>query len=290
MDFKGKEININERVFSATEIETLIRCNRAHYYRYIVGLEEESEMILGYDGWLDYMDRGSLLHSVFEKVVKALQDRPMDIKKIIERIILDEFDIIRKENPVLVEIYFDFLRERLLLAVYAYIDKYYKLLQDGVIESSKTELYIPWKDPMEIQIITQDDDIKIKLSGRIDRVDFLSDGSIDIIDYKSGKCFSDSKGKSEVFQDYLYSLAVEKFFDKKVNEARYDFPLELGDKKTWSVNNLKNPDEIKEQKAAMIYDALKRLERGDNSKTTNKKACTYCPYIMICRNPSEVVE
>ena len=289
-DISQKAINIEERVFSATEIETLIRCNRAHYYAYIVGLEEEREIVLGYDGWLDFMDRGSLVHSVFEKVVKALQDRPVDVHKSIKKIVYDEFESVRKENPVLVQSYFSFFREELLSVVSLYMDKYYKLLQNGLIKSSKTELVISRSEPMEIVIESGEDSIKINLAGRIDRVDFLDDDTINIIDYKSGKCFDDPKGKSEAFQDYLYSLACEKFFNKKVNDSRYDFPLERGDKKTWSMNSLKNADEIKEQKATIIYDALKRLELGDNSKSSNEKACTYCPYTMICRNPSEVTE
>lgn len=285
-----KAMNISDRVFSATEIETLIRCKRAHYYRYIVGLEEEREIVLGYDGWLDFMERGNLVHTIFEKVVKALQDRPMDVDKIIEKIVYGEFENIKRDNPVLVQSYFSFLRGDLVSAVSSYMDKYYELLVNGFIKSSKTELHLLRSDPVEILIHSGEDNIKIKLAGRVDRVDFLGDGRIDIIDYKSGKCFADPKGKSEVFQDYLYGLACEKFFDKKVNDSRYDFPLERGDKKTWSINSLKNSDEIKEQKATMIYDALKRLELGDNSKASDKKACTYCPYILICRNPQEVAE
>lgn len=287
-EIKWKPVNIEDRVFSATEIETLIRCNRAHYYAYIVGLEEEREIVLGYDGWLDFMERGSLVHSIFEKIVKVLQDRPGDIYKIINKIVYEEFEKVKRDNPVLVESYFSFFRQELISSVILYTEDYYKLLQSGHIEFSKTEIVISRNEPVEININNGQDTIKIKLAGRIDRVDFLADGQIDIVDYKSGKCFTDTKGKTEVFQDYLYSLASQKFFNKKVNDSRYDFPLEDGDKKTWSMKALKNSQEIKEEKASMIYNTLKRLELGDNSKTTNKKACTYCPYIMICRNPSEV--
>lgn len=289
-DTSLKPINIGERVFSATEIEKLISCRRAHYYQYIVGLEEERQVVLGYDGWLDFMERGSLVHSIFEKVVKGLQTKPSDIDELINKVVFEEFEKVKKDNPVLVENYFTFFREKLLLAVGLYMESYYKSLQSGQIKSSDTEIVISRSSPVKINIVSGEDEIMINLAARIDRVDFLDNDMVDIVDYKSGKCFKDPKGKTEVFQDYLYSLAGDKFFDKIVNDARYDFPLDGGDKKTWSVNTFKDHDEIKEQKASMIYEALRSLESGDISKTSNKNDCKYCPFIMICRSPMEVEE
>lgn len=285
-----KPVDIKDKVFSATEIETLIRCKRAHYYKHIVGLEEEREIILGFDGWLDFMDRGSLLHLIFEKVVNGILEKKLDLISLTKQVVYDEFENIKKNNPVLVESHFSFFRDQLYRATTSYMKDYYDLIENKSILTSKTELLISKSAPVEVEIQSGGDKLKVKLAGRIDRVDFLSDGTIDIIDYKSGKIFKENKGEKEVFQDYLYKLACEKLLNKKVNNSRYDFPLETRDNRTWSVNNFKNYREIIEEKESLIYQSLKALQEGHINKTTNKKACEYCPYIVICRNPSEVIQ
>jgi len=112
------------------------------------------------------------------------------------------------------------------------------------------------------------------VKGTIDRVDKLADGSLEIIDYKTGR----SKTKLE-FKDkrqlILYQLFLEEFLQVKVSALSYYY-LESGEKISFSPT-VKDISKLREGIIKEIA-AIKKRE----FTATPSNMCSYCDFREIC--------
>lgn len=284
---------LENNVFSASQVEMMVRCGKMYYYRYILGIPEEREEVLGHYGWLDASDRGTLLHSILDGVVKAVNgNEETEVVELVQKVCEREFKALDRQIPCTIKQHYDSLYERYLEAVLRYAVRYAELKSKGEIRESITEM----KFAEQVQIkanfemedgISEERSIVITLRGFIDRVDILSDGTITIVDYKSGKPFEDSSANVERLQDYLYSLAAESIFRDRmditgISEARYDFPLEPADGVSWRMDPAKRSELINE-KARITYKVLTDAANGYYYRSPDGKPCTYCSYALHCR-------
>ncbi|MFA5024354.1 MAG: ATP-dependent DNA helicase, partial [Patescibacteria group bacterium] len=112
------------------------------------------------------------------------------------------------------------------------------------------------------------------VKGTIDRVDKLADGTLEIIDYKTGK----SKTKldfNEKRQLILYQLFLEEFLQIKVSALSYYY-LESGEKFTFTPTE-KEIDRLKEEVVSEITEIKKRQFIPKPSMM-----CNFCDFNTIC--------
>lgn len=139
----------------------------------------------------------------------------------------------------------------------------------------------PKKVPLEIELpFTIHLKNKLRVIGTMDRVDALPDGSIEIIDYKTGAINSNQKS-SYKFQLCLYALAASKInnpvFKKDLSKIKLTlFYIETGDifSETVTLDDLKaTEDKI-----------IKKVEEIENSNFVCNKniLCGKCEYKMLC--------
>jgi len=116
------------------------------------------------------------------------------------------------------------------------------------------------------------DDYSIK--GVIDRVDQMSDGSLEIIDYKTGSV----KTKKNIEKDQLliYQLAATQIFDKKVSKLTFYY---LNENKP--VSFLGTEKELAKQKEK-ILEIIEGIKSGDFEATPSQFSCKYCDFNSIC--------
>lgn len=111
------------------------------------------------------------------------------------------------------------------------------------------------------------------LNGTIDRVDQLPDGSVEIIDYKTGE--APKAGKNLEYkkkrQLLLYQAAMESVFGKKVSKLSFYY-LKPNEK----ISFVAKPEEIEKVKLEMI--ALIEGIRSGNFEVPKGNACTYCQH------------
>ncbi len=270
--------------FSASQIETMASCRKKYYFKYIMGVPEIKADVPGHMGWLNPLDRGTLLHEILEYVINKLNtSSDIDLEQIAIYGCNEKFVEMEKVVPVTIRSHYNSLYDTFIDAVLRYSKNYLELKKEGLVKSSLSEMN--FKE--EIEIRNKDESLSIKLNGKIDRVDFNSDGTISIIDYKSGKPFDKTKGNKDMLQDYLYSQAAERLFKdvegfKGIREARYDFPLEHNDGVYWKMEETKL-ETLTEEKAAIVFDSITDISNGNFVRTTNRQICAYCSYVLHCR-------
>jgi DNA helicase-2/ATP-dependent DNA helicase PcrA len=113
------------------------------------------------------------------------------------------------------------------------------------------------------------------IKGKIDRVDKLTDGQFEIIDYKTGL----SKDKLETADRYqllLYKLVAEASFGIKVDKLSYYY-LESGHKLSFSAKD-KDMEKIEE----WLLKNISEIEKREFLPKPGNFTCPFCDFQGIC--------
>ncbi|MFZ2664008.1 MAG: UvrD-helicase domain-containing protein [Patescibacteria group bacterium] len=114
----------------------------------------------------------------------------------------------------------------------------------------------------------------IKLFGKIDRIDELPNGDIEIIDYKTGN----EKNQKEVDQDAqmtIYAMAAKEALNLNPKDMVLYY-VESGEKRS-----TKRTDKQIESEKERIKEVVKGIKKGDFEATPGRH-CTWCDYKNIC--------
>jgi DNA helicase-2/ATP-dependent DNA helicase PcrA len=124
---------------------------------------------------------------------------------------------------------------------------------------------------------------RLKVGGRIDRVDRLPDGRIEIIDYKTGSNVPDAKKIKDDFQLSFYALAATEIKDGILTNVDPDqIVLSLyyieQDKK---ISTVRTKDDLKfaKEKILMKVDEITKSEFLCNGNMF----CKSCEYKLVCQ-------
>jgi len=120
-----------------------------------------------------------------------------------------------------------------------------------------------------------DEDRDYVITGSVDAIVYNKEGSLDIIDYKTGQPPADGTPKQGyAYQLALYKLAVEEKFNRPVRQAALHF---LQNNQAWV---LPDGDYRKEMTNLCREIAVKKTE-AEFAPDTDK--CAFCPYNQLCR-------
>jgi putative RecB family exonuclease len=137
----------------------------------------------------------------------------------------------------------------------------------------------------EYEFAAGDRSCRIRLRGVADRIDLLADGTLRIVDYKSGA----APATRRAVQLPVYGACAERALDGelgrswRVGEAAY---LAFGDRRAY-VPVIARPEE---RDAAMnaavgrLVDAVEAIARGDfPPRPAEWSLCTTCAFAAVCR-------
>ncbi|MBD3232637.1 MAG: hypothetical protein GF315_02825 [candidate division Zixibacteria bacterium] len=191
-------------VLSASRLETLGRCPMEYFFRYVLGIELPEEFEIDPSVWLDALQKGELLHSVFKTFMYQL--RSQDSLPVFKRDLKLLHDILDREiekwreiqPPPNIDVYnqqVKELRTAAMIFLYEeedyckdYIPLYFEASLGLKPEEEGTPLDVD--EPVEIMLPSRK---VIRARGRIDRIDEVkgSDSKQLIVwDYKTGSARS----------------------------------------------------------------------------------------------------
>ena len=118
----------------------------------------------------------------------------------------------------------------------------------------------------------------LTLFGRMDRIDVEPDGTLHIIDYKTGTQPDEIDAK----QLLLYAIMVEQELTRTVSKASFWY---LDDGRVWTMD-LANND--KRQAFEEVLAAAREMETISEFPATIGPHCGYCPYLKGCEFRGEI--
>ena len=271
---------------SASSLETLARCPRAWFYRYVLRIKPPDEPVFDPDRWLDAGDRGTLLHTIFERFGRDFAAR---------RDALDESGtlgaLLALGHRVIEEWHADvpppsdavFEREK------ADIERVLRgfLLMERRLEPGRLwhafELAFGGTD--KAVSLALPDGHRLALFGRVDRVDRRTDGSLIVVDYKTGSSrgFDPDPDRGPFdggrhLQAGLYAHAVAELLGAPVGRSEYRFPTEKGEHRIVAVGAA----ELGQMPSAVTA-LLDEVRAGHFLPTTDSNDCRFCDFQAVCR-------
>jgi ATP-dependent helicase/nuclease subunit B len=271
-----------ELVVSASRLEALGTCPRRYMLRYVLGIWPPDDPDMQPDRWLSPLDRGSLLHAVYERALQFARDQHCGVQEqAFERIALDVLDrevaywrqAVPPPGRAVYDVEVAGLREDLLSFV--------QMVRGAAGEWIALERRFGRDAEEPVELVVPGGPIRI--AGAIDRVDRLKDGGLVIIDYKTGSPYGYSRrtglyNGGRRLQHVLYAAVATKLFGEPVVRAEYHFPTVKG-------KNHPAPYDVAELSGGFeVVDRLLDLvARGHFHPTDDPDDCKFCDYAVVCR-------
>jgi RecB family exonuclease len=275
--------------FSASKLELYGRCPLQYFYQEILGVRVKDVAVYDRTQWLDAMQRGSLLHDIFNTYLISLKDRrsqghepirhdPLLLSQITEQAIrryaeevpVPSAHVFRKEAESIrkdVNIFYASERHRPSVPV-------------------MTELKLHGEEaPFRLEL---SEELSIPIKGFVDRVDEIAPHRYKIYDYKTGnprnyrqnECFS---GGTQL-QLALYGMAVEQWMketgfdpEAQVVESSYFFPTERG-----MGEEIGRPQNRRDDLSVLLRTMMESMKQGLYPPANDPKGCARCDYSPVC--------
>ncbi|MGI6344840.1 MAG: PD-(D/E)XK nuclease family protein [Bacillota bacterium] len=284
-------------VLSVTQLESLARCPFAYFLRYVLGVQPLP--VPAVDGWLDPLQRGSLLHRIYclyQREAYGVLGRPD--AALLQSIAQREVEALRADllppSPAVYQqewqelqrsltIFWRMEAEQLREAVPRFFE-----VPFGLGEAEVQRAGLGLADPVVIRLPSGRN---LQLRGSIDRIDQVGEHSYQVWDFKTGSASSyPDEGyleRGQHLQHALYSIVAEQILRTsrvdpaaEVVVAGYVFPTERGEGRRVGRSQQRRRD------ALTVADRLLELrESGIFHSTDNKDACRFCDYAAVCRAP-----
>jgi putative RecB family exonuclease len=120
----------------------------------------------------------------------------------------------------------------------------------------------------------------VTLFGRLDRLDEEPDGTLHIIDYKTGTQPEEIDPKQLIF----YALLVEAKLGRTVSKASFWY---LDDGTVWTTDF---SDEDKRRARDDLLATVQAMEDVHDFPPTIAPHCAFCPYLKVCEFRTEIAE
>lgn len=285
-----------ERVVSPTQLEEVGQCAFRFFVKRALHVNAIESGERDRDVWLTALIRGSLLHEMYETLLRRCRDegRTVSVKK-------DQTWLRAQGDAQLADLAIEMpppsaeVKEREWRDYLADLDLFVLGEAEHATERTPIGLEVGFgnrhqengeplgqKEPVEIRA----GGVTIRVSGRIDRIDQLTDSTFEIVDYKTGGFYEDGwKGTfagGRRLQHALYGLvALEllktKFKKPVVSKAQYYFSSTKGQQHRKVI-----PMVPTREIDTVLNDIRGVIANGTFITTAKKEDCKFCDYGPAC--------
>lgn len=279
-------------VVSATQLESAAKCPFAFFVERILGVRPPEETEREAFVWLDHMERGSLLHEVFQKFVDrakkdGIKNDPQKEKAMMLDILADSVAKYKEKVPPPGESVF----QGEYLQLQRDVEVFLQINRDLGTEPVQCEAAFGTEKENTTTVLLGDG-ASIRLKGKIDRIDKAGPSEYHVWDYKTGSSYAFEEngyvaGGRQV-QHGLYSVAAEELLKKsgidknaKVTKAGYILPTEKGIK-GGKGGVFERPTGGKAIWQNAINKVLDIVGKGNFIVPGKEEGCKFCDYEDIC--------
>ncbi len=291
------EKKVFEDGLSPSAINTYFRCQKLFYYQAVCGLREPDEL----DNDVAANDFGTWFHGVMEDLYRPYLNKQLTASDIDD--IAAHLPTLLADMPILEAV----KNDRLLMNV---LEQYATSML--LFDRDNTPFTIIGLEKEHATTLPLNNGREARLKGTIDRIDMMPDGTIRVIDYKTGKSPNTYNDMDELFDTEsnkhnsyaLQTLLYCYFYEQEHNETRiephlYNIRKVSAEKKDLDTLVHRKGEEIfvwqdakKEyisRLATLIEDELlqkdKPFKRVDKKKT--EQICVSCPMRSLCELPQQ---
>ena len=280
------------RQLSPSALETLGKCPLQWFYKYGLGIKPPQDPEYDADAWLDALQRGSLLHEVFETFVRAYIDAQPSIlgqaaSEKLAAITQQTIDAWRERVPPPSESVCAAESAELHRAARAFLQMEREAIARGDT-STWTDIEYGFGESTPVSYSLLNGDL-IAMKGRADRIDTFADGTLRVVDYKTGKpnrYRPDSKKApydgGRLLQPALYAEAIGREIDRAVSVFEYRFPTDRGGNAIVSFDS----DALVAARG-VITSLVDHVRTGRFLPTNDAADCRHCDHAPICRVQAE---
>jgi ATP-dependent helicase/nuclease subunit B len=268
-------------IVSSTRLERLGACPRRYLLHDVLRVRPPDDPELEPDRWLSPRDRGSLLHTVFERALRRVRDAGAALDDAIFldgalHVLDEEMADWRERLPAAGEAVYAVEAERLRDDVRAFV-RVVRRDQPDWLDLERT-FGRDGEPPVAVRLPGG----TIRMAGAIDRIDRTDDGLV-VIDYKTGGTYGYQRNTGiyrggRRLQHVLYAAIAEQLYGAAVVRAEYHFPTVKGgaDRAAYTA------DELREG-LTRVDELLSIAARGHFHPTDDPQDCRFCDYATVCR-------
>jgi len=290
-------------VVSAAMLETIGQCALKYFLRYVLKVKPPEEVKTDHARWLDPAKFGDLLHEVLYRFMSELMDQgrvPLfqrDIARLIQ-ILDNHLEKYKRLYPPVGVSAFRRQQIQLLQAVRIFLAEEELLCRRNTPKFLEVSIGMsPRFGPTDLDraqpvTLRLPDGRTIRAQGRLDRMDEIMDDdelAFSIHDYKSGSPYkytqTDPYWQGRVIQHALYLQMAAAALSGKVAgrvkpvQFEYFFPgtRTCGLRVRWRPEQLSDATDI-------IKNLCDIVSQGSFLATTNSDDCTFCDYMLVCKD------
>ena len=280
-----------DRAISPSSLERLAQCPLAWFYIEGLGIRPPDDVDFDAGAWLDALQRGSLLHEVFETFVTAWRTRHADIgsDEALDSLLETLRTICMKwrdEVPPPSELVYENEWRTLERLTRGFLTGERADLADGRTHAwLQVERWFPASHGSAPVLFDAGNGVQLSVRGKIDRIDELPGGALRVVDYKTGEgkhYWPNAKQAAcnggRWLQPAIYAAAAAQQLGRPVESFEYRFPRSRPPfhRVGWSGLKLANAGPV-------IRSLLEHASNGGFVATNDSNDCTHCDFGPVCR-------
>lgn len=272
--------DLSDQVFSASGLGILGACPRRYLFSYILKARPPDDPEFDPHRWLNALERGNLLHTVYERTLELARERDLDPGD--DAFLALALALVDEEGS------------RMLWRVPTPSRAVREWEMDALRDDARSFVEMIRADPpnwiaLEMPFGMDDGHVEIDAGGRPVRVrgyiDRLDDhgAELRVVDYKTGRDYGFDR-RSGVYnggrrlQHLVYSLAASEVLGRPVAGMDYHFPTRRGENRARSFES----DDLRGG-GDLVATLVEGVAAGRFPATDNaKEDCRYCDFGEVC--------
>lgn len=270
-----------EVIVSASRLQDLGACPLRYFFGSVLHLHPPDDPELDPDRWLDPLEKGNLLHAVFEETLReAKARRVLENGAGLEALALDVLRGALRRWRAQVPAPGEGAVQREAAALEEDARAFAAMVREHGAPWTKLEMKFGMDGAAPLPLELRGGRILVR--GAVDRVDEDLEG-LHVVDYKTGLP-RDYEGRTGTFhggrrlQHALYALAAEQALGRPVVKAAYHFPTRRGENQIRAFPRLELAGVT-----SLLEHLLDGVAAGHFVPTDSEDDCRFCDYAPVCR-------